>query len=379
MPDALAARNDFADLCDRIDVAEEGGDAAGALALCLKTLPQEPENIWLRCRTANVLAALGRVPEAEKVLREGLAQQPESVSLARHLAECLALQQRYSEAIELARDLIWPLRHATAFRVAYASWLVHVGESKNGLPLERLGVLWKELDVIEKAIEDEWHEELERQRLPKAPPLAPSSAFVRGLFDCFAEGFDEHLALLGYCAPAMLRTAVERAMAGRRQLDIVDLGCGTGQMGIAIKPLARRLAGIDCARRMIVRSRRRGIYDEFIEGDIATELKKMPQSADLLVAADVFTYIGDLKEIFIQSARVLRKNGCLAATIENYDDTDGAGFALLPSRRYAHSEAYIKRLAVAAMLEIISIEPFIVRREGKTEVKALAFVLEKRK
>ena len=114
-----------------------------------------------------------------------------------------------------------------------------------------------------------------------------------------------------------------------------------------------------------------------IEDDIIASLKPMREVADVIVAADVLTYIGDLKELFIQIARVLRTDGCFTATIEKPEDGN-AKYVLQKTRRYAHSENYIRRLAAAALFDMVSMEPFAMRREGESDAQALAFVLRKK-
>jgi predicted TPR repeat methyltransferase len=170
-------------------------------------------------------------------------------------------------------------------------------------------------------------------------------------------------------------------MPARSGLDIVDLGCGTGMMGAAVKSLAHSLTGIDCSPRMIASAGRRGIYDQLILGDIAAVLKTLPQ-ADLVTATDLFIYVGDLRDVFVHIARILRADGGFAATVEKAAETpEGAekpGYILRQSRRYAHSESYIRRLAAASMLDILSMESFVLRREGKTGIEGLAFVVGKK-
>ncbi|MGE3624631.1 MAG: methyltransferase domain-containing protein [Bdellovibrionales bacterium] len=370
MPEAGNARNDFTRLMDRIALAEQRGDTDKAISLSLTALGRAPEHINLRCHLGFLFAEEGRLSEAEQVLRDGLACQPESVSLCRNLSEVLGAQERFAEAIDLARDLIWPLRTDNAFRTAYASWLAQAADQ--GMDAEKLAALWAELNENEKAIAAE-----QKQQDPDAPPLPPDPAYVRSLFECYAEGFDEHLGVLDYRAPEILRKAIAAAMAGKGPLDIIDLGCGTGLMGEALRPLARELTGIDFAQRMITRSRRRNVYDRLIAEDMTEALRKMPQSADLIAAADVLVYLGDLKEIFVQAARVLRPGGCFAAAVEHEMDNN-ASYVLQKTRRYTHSESYIRRLAGAVLMDVVSVEPFVMRREGKQGAEALAFVLRKR-
>jgi predicted TPR repeat methyltransferase len=321
-----------------------------------------------------------RADEAEQLLREGIAVRPESVSLSHALAELVGAQGRYDEAISLARDLIWPYRRDKAFRASYASWLARAGErmeqgQQSRFPLlDHLAELWNELNETEKAIEAERLLDEETSRDPNAAPIAPDTLWVRSFFDCFAEGFDERLKELDYRGPQALRAVVDRIMPGKTGLFVVDLGCGTGLVGAAFKPMARRMIGIDLSSRMLARAHRRGIYQQLVKADIMDALKKLPQRADLIVASDVLIYLGALESLFEQLMLSLRPGGHFAATVEKCDE---GNFKLLKTRRYAHSENYIRRLAAKHELRVLAMDQFPLRRETKTNIEGLAFVVGK--
>ena len=65
-----------------------------------------------------------------------------------------------------------------------------------------------------------------------------SHAYVRALFDRYAERFDEDLTIrLKYQAPQVLRAMVDRIpriVPGG--MDVLDVGCGTGLAGVASVP-----------------------------------------------------------------------------------------------------------------------------------------------
>lgn len=369
MPDLSRARKDIGALIGDITAAEQAGDREAALAYCLAALALAPEHIKLCCHAAFLLMEDGQLPGAEQLLREAMARRPESVSLGLGLSHVLAAQGRYADAITIACDLILPLSKDAAFRTSYASWLARMGEPANAdhaLP-RSLAQLWSELNEVE-----EFSAQTQR---PQDPPLAPDARWLRAFFDCFAEGFDERVATLNYTGPKALRAAVDRVMPGRHDLFIVDLGCGTGLAGAAFKPLARRLYGVDLSQRMLARAKRRNLYNDLVEADILEALKNLPQRADLIVASDVLIYIGALEELFAQLPERLRPGGCFAATIEK---SDGDDCVLYATRRYAHSEKYIRRLAVKAGLDVLAVDAFALRSEGKTTIPGLAFVVGKK-
>jgi predicted TPR repeat methyltransferase len=69
----------------------------------------------------------------------------------------------------------------------------------------------------------------------------------------------------------------------------------------------------------------------------------------LILAADVFIYIGDLRDLFVAASRALRPGGLFAFTIEGWNGPDD--YRLLPTRRYAQSISYIVQLAREVALE----------------------------
>lgn len=103
---------------------------------------------------------------------------------------------------------------------------------------------------------------------------------------------------------------------------------------------------------------------------------RMPGAAfDLMIAADVFVYVGALDDIFSACAAALRPNGLLAFSIEALDN-DG-DYLLRPTTRYAHSLHYVRRLAIAENLLVSRIDETIVRKEKGTPVKAYICILRK--
>src|SRR5215470_7597059 len=97
-------------------------------------------------------------------------------------------------------------------------------------------------------------------RLGAMPPGDMPSAHVRTLFDQYAPRFDAALSEgLGYRGPAVLREAIAAACAAERRplrFDAaLDLGCGTGLAGAALRPLVARLTGVDLSERMVAVAR----------------------------------------------------------------------------------------------------------------------------
>jgi predicted TPR repeat methyltransferase len=214
-----------------------------------------------------------------------------------------------------------------------------------------------------------------------AVPVTAPQGYVAQLFDSYAGTFDQHLTeKLQYRAPQLLFEAVRpqlpAAKAGEAaQLDVMDLGCGTGLLGPLVRPVARRLCGVDLSEKMLEQAKRRGLYDELICGDLVATLSPLSAAYDMLLAADVLVYIGDLEPLFRTAAGALRPGGLLAFTVEaNFED---GSIRLLPSRRYAHAEAYLRGLAAAHGFEALSLTTDVLRKQSEEDIKGHIVVLRK--
>ena len=113
---------------------------------------------------------------------------------------------------------------------------------------------------------------------------------------------------------------------------MLDLGCGTGLCGPLIAPQADAIDGVDVSSAMLEQARKLGVYRELIHAILGEFLAVTASRSDLILAADVFIYVGDLAAVFLRSARrILEPGGCLAFTVEL--GREGRDIQLLPSLR----------------------------------------------
>ena len=98
-------------------------------------------------------------------------------------------------------------------------------------------------------------------------------------------------------------------------LNVLDAGCGTGLAGLLFRPLASRL---DLSPGMIQKATDRGVYDRLDVGELCGSLAEHHGSYDLIVAADMWPYFGELDSVFSAVAGGLRAAAALARTVERY-------------------------------------------------------------
>jgi len=207
------------------------------------------------------------------------------------------------------------------------------------------------------------------------PPPAPPPDYVKELFDQYADHFDQHLVeVLEYETPGYLAKLVGQYRHGN-QLVTLDLGCGTGLCGSYLRPYSASLTGIDLSQKMLDQAAKRNLYDQLICADITDFLQRATRKIDLIVAADVLVYLGDLQSIFYAAKTALTERGLFCFSVEEAE-IGTALYALTSSNRYAHSEKYLRELAGQAGLTIVETSRHIGRMENFQKTNTLILLLE---
>jgi predicted TPR repeat methyltransferase len=160
----------------------------------------------------------------------------------------------------------------------------------------------------------------------------------------------------------------------------LDLGCGTGLCAPLLRTMARRLVGVDLSEKMLDKARAAGsydagLYDELACADIVDWLEGRQAEWELVLAADVLVYIGELAPLFERVARALRPGGWFAFSVESLAAEGSAGYAITASNRYAHAPAYVRACAAAAGLKVADQRDAVLRHEHGAEVGGLLFLL----
>ena len=106
----------------------------------------------------------------------------------------------------------------------------------------------------------------------------------------------------------------------------------------------------------------------------AASLRHFPvfKSQALAVAADVFLYIGELSGVFQGVRSALRDGGFFGFSVETSDEQD---FLLRPNRHYAHSGAYLRKLAEKHGFALDRIESQVIRQDNAIDVVGYLVVL----
>lgn len=209
----------------------------------------------------------------------------------------------------------------------------------------------------------------------KTTDSAPQE-YVEELFDQFANRFEDDLQVkLEYKMPALLKQVMTDLRLAEKAYDtVVDLGCGTGLIGLHFKDIAHTLIGIDLSKNMIREAEGKGVYDHLHVDDLINGLGRVSAPVDLFISADVFVYIGNLLGTF---EAVRNRAAPDALFIFSTEHADSGDFVLQSSSRYAHSEDYIQALADQIGFDIEYFEKTNLRKEKHGWITGGVYVLKR--
>lgn len=216
-------------------------------------------------------------------------------------------------------------------------------------------------------------------------PDRPPSLYVERLFDDYADRFETSLVgKLGYSVPGKLAALI----AGTADISAhfrlaVDLGCGTGLFGPEIRGRVDRLEGFDLSKGMLAKAAEKGVYDHLGQADLSLEPSLSgvfgaglePARGDLITAADVLMYLGDLQGVMAIVRELAAHSAVFAFSVE--DAAQPAGYVLRHSLRFAHSEAYVRELLAEHGFLVQNLARSVIRMDGGKPVHGILFIARK--
>ena len=339
-------------------------DAVPTLEAATKAGP-EHRDAWLALAHAH--EALQQWAPALHALQRAQPLGPATVALWMALARCHGRLDQPQAALQ-AYDAALAMDPTLA-----EAW------SERGSLLRDVGQHAEAARCFEQALAHGGDETLNRFYLaavkPQAVPPQPPAAYVQALFDEYADDFQTHLVeALNYQAHRTLLAPLLEA--GVRYPLVLDLGCGTGLCGELIRPQADAVDGVDLSGAMVELARASGVYRRVDQGDLLPFLASGTELAQLVMAADVFIYVGALEAVFAAVRQRLAPGGCFAFSVEKVGTAqDAQGLVLLPSLRYGHSAAYVERLAQANGLQVVRQWEAPIREDQRQPVPGLYFHL----
>ncbi len=376
------------------------------LSVCDQALLRNPDYLNVHVHRGNMLSSLNRYAEAVESYFNALKTDSDDTLVLFNLAYALLMTEQYDKAGEIYRRLLTLTPEDPEYLFAYASFLEKTDDLEaaaeiyfkllkiedtptshitlggclyNLLLQDKTEIVWRLTDTWltmfpENPVAVHMLETLKNS----SETTRASAEYVQELFDAFADSFDSVLAGLSYQAPTLIAKKVSE-LEFIAPPAILDLGCGTGLCAQALKErdvVFSGLTGVDLSAAMLEKARQRNLYAQLIRQDILTFLPENKETFDLIVSADVFTYLGDLSGLFCGIAVALKSKGLAIFTVsENTDNPDV--YALEPSGRFMHGKEYVKNELQKNGLNVSEMSSVELRQELGKPVLGLLIVAVK--
>lgn len=158
----------------------------------------------------------------------------------------------------------------------------------------------------------------------------------------WAEQYDRDTESYGYVGPRSAAHALSRHLEPATAGRILDIGCGTGLTGLALRELGyTKIDGSDLSPEMLTLATKKGVYDNTSIDDLLSGLSHAADSYDVAIAVGTFGPVGP--KAFPQCLRVVRPGGLLCISVHDMF-YEAKGFSTL-----------FDRLVVEGQIEVLEL------------------------
>jgi|TARA_B100000959_G_C14701960_1_gene509169 predicted TPR repeat methyltransferase len=145
-------------------------------------------------------------------------------------------------------------------------------------------------------------------------------------YEAWAETYDQELSENDYAQPQRCASALASHI-DERDIRILDIGCGTGLSGVALKNLGfRNIEGCDFSSLMIEKAKDTNVYQGLFEADINKKLEIETETYDAAVAVGVLSFAHVRTDALREMLRIIKTGGLLVIGLnEKYWSHDKVG------------------------------------------------------
>jgi predicted TPR repeat methyltransferase len=317
-----------------------------ALASYDRAVAIKPDYAVAHSNAGATLIECSRFDEAIARFRRALTLRPDLADARVELGLALARQGRLEEAAAEARAAARLAGQSLFPRYSFGTLLAKCGMKAEASAQFKLCLA---ADPDDRQGARMFLAGLGQESMPERAP----DALLGELYSSNASTWDQCLTgAHPYRGAELVGRAIERLANESKELDVLDVGCGTGLAGPLLRPRARCLDGIDLSPAMLEMAKEKKIYDTLQQGDLVALLADRADRYDVVTAAGTLIHFGDLRPVFEAVASALRDAGLFVFTVFPNDDDDneftvGAADGLLQCGCYVHGRGYVARTAEA--------------------------------
>lgn len=331
-----------------------------AVELAEEVAVLEPSNTLVLAGVIDIAHRAGHTEMAVRHLQRGLTLVPGDVTLRRMLARDLTELGRHEESLAAWNALIEEDAADAQSRMGRVQTLIAMGRAKDAAADTQALLAGAPDDAVYA-----YYDSIAHGRTPDHQPVE----LHRGLFDSLAPLYDHHMVRgLQYQLPKLVADALI-AEHPDKKFNLLDLGCGTGLLGVCLGRIDGFLIGVDSSLPMIEQAARHNVYDKFHHVNVLDALRQTPDAQyEIIAALDVFIYVGDLTQVVPNAQRILTPGGKFIFSCETAS-AEGPDLHLQSSNRYAHKRSHVQALCESAGFVDVQIEPLTLRHEAKVPVE----------
>lgn len=402
MSETLLTENQIKELFEKAVKLHSEGQNDEALSLIERLLKLFPDAFLLHYNAGLIYFEKKIYSKALDHYNTALAEIDNEPNLVYNLALCHKKIKNYDKAISLfeqlitmgdtSEDVLYSLAgcHRETGNLELAAFLYQQILQKNdqhksatnnlAYTYHRMGDIDSALAMYKKVVElVPSHKSAQHMiaALTGTTELDMEAQYVEELFDDYSETFEESLlGTLEYQVPKLLKKLLFETHQNCPDFKhALDIGCGTGLAAVELAPYCTHITGFDLAPKMVQKATEKGLYHTLVATDVTGFCQQTTEKYDLLVAADVFAYIGQLDTTFAELSTIAAPKATLAFTVEHLEDDQGS-LKIRSTGRFAHSQKYITELAAANSMKLLQKTREKIRREGDTWIMGWLFVFE---
>lgn len=196
-----------------------------------------------------------------------------------------------------------------------------------------------------------------KSALPKRMP--PN--LVKEHFEGIADSYVATLEMGQYKGHELVADAARAVLLqGRLDHVVLDLGVGTGLCGVRLRDVSAHVTGVDISAKMLERAMLakddagKKLYDALVHREAVDFLSGTADGAfDVVLAAGLVDYVGDLDALWKQVARVLKSGGIFALSASSMNESGYRFDTAVEHFRF--SKAYLEGLASQHGMSAVSL------------------------
>lgn len=330
-----------------------------AIETAEKVAALEPKNLQVLAGVIDIAHRAGHLEMAVRHLKRGLELVPGDIALRRLLARDLSEQGKHEESLAIWDSLVQEQPQDSQSLVGRVQACIAAGKPTDAK---------EDTTALLSLAPDDAVYQYYGQLANGATPGEQPPELTRSIFDNMAEFYDLHVVRgLKYQLPKQVGDKI-LAQHPDKKINVLDLGCGTGLLGVCLGRLDGALVGVDPSMKMIEQAARHNVYDRFHTVNLHDALRETPDALyQVITALDVFIYAGDVTQSIPNAHRVLTPGGMMVFSFETAPE-QGPDLVLQPTGRYAHKRSHVESLCQSTGFASVEIQDTILREENRQPV-----------